>query len=138
MVTFFLSLLSFNSFANPIGIIKQVECNKSTGFGVVEVHTNVNNVLISTWYNVKSTNLCSDSINSNLFLGKSSKLSNIGANNINNSNFILSEIILDKEGFIVDIKDSGNIHSKTFLKDIESSKRVNVQEAHNWYFLNKS
>ena len=134
MALLFCSVSVLSSPIDIIGVVGQAQCNKIAGTGVAEIKTNVDNVLISTWYKVKSTKLCGDIKENALWINSPTKLSSIAADNTISTNLLLNKLILNKEGFLIDLENAGNINAMSFMKDIKSFKRVNVESAHNWFF----
>jgi hypothetical protein len=119
------------------GIVLQAECNKPTGFGIAEIQTIDNDVITSTWYRVRSKELCSKTLDHPMFFGGVTKLVALGSDNLTFSKKKVSQLTFDEEGYLIDIGNSNSAIKAYSMKDITSIKRVNAQQAHEWYFASK-
>lgn len=125
-----------NNNDNP-GVIIQAQCDKNTGYGIVEVQRNIDTVLTSTWYKVNSKNLCGKKYNHNLFIGNVSEIIKISADNSIGSDYKVNQFIFNDDGYLINLKDAGQVNASTFIDGAETTKRINAQSAHNWYFSTK-
>jgi len=116
------------------GIVMQAECNRPSGLGIVELQSRDGDTLVSTWYKVKSSDLCSSQVDNQMFLFKTAKLTGLGANNITFGANTISTFNLDEEGYITEMIDTKSIDRRDFSKGIKDSEQIGVREAHNWYF----
>lgn len=89
------------------GVITLAECHGDTGDGAVVLQRVKGKALISVWYKVRAFKLCGGDVQHPAFLGKTSRLSALAADNIAGSSPVLSAPVFDKDGFLVDIKDAG-------------------------------
>lgn len=89
------------------GVITLAECHGDTGDGAVALDRVKGKVLISSWYKVRALKLCGGEVQHPAFLGKTSRLSALAADNITGVSPVLSAPVFDKGGFLVDIKYAG-------------------------------
>lgn len=119
-----------------ISYIAQADCDTETGNGLVEFRSIEDTKLISTWYKVIASPICSEKIDSLYFLTKASKLTDAGARNTFKTYVELSEPVLNKDGDVVDFKLYGKVN-KEKLHNITEHTELNRYEAHKWYFNQK-
>ncbi|MFT6631521.1 MAG: hypothetical protein ACJAS4_001470 [Bacteriovoracaceae bacterium] len=132
-------LASMSSFANEghvSGIVKQMECDSREGKGIVELETMEGDTIVSSWYKVDSGELCSPTENSLMFLGKTSKLGalsaeNTGLNSSGNGNYTT---FITENGMIVEIEKNEKVAFEGLYDGAKHSVRENVAEAHKWYY----
>lgn len=118
------------------GMVKQVECDSRAGKGIVEVATVDGKTIYNTWYKVNSNDLCAPTQNNLMFLGKTSQLGalsaeNIGLNTSGNGNYTTFFVQNDT---IIGIESNESVAFDEYFDGAISSVRENVAEAHKWYF----
>lgn len=118
------------------GVVKQVECNKPTGIGALELQVKNDRTLESTWFKVNSRELCSKEVPSKYFLGNGTPLTNLGAENISSENFTVSSIKV-VDGFVVEVTEVKKIKYSEFLKRIDGYQTFGNREVLDWYFQNR-
>lgn len=89
------------------GVITLAECHGDTGNGAVVLQRVKGKALTSVWYKVRAFKLCGGEIQHPAFIGKTSRLSALAADNISGASPVMSIPIFDQEGFLVDIKNAG-------------------------------
>ena len=129
-----ISVLATDQFVS--GMIKQVECDSRVGKGIVEVSTIDGDTLVNSWYKVYSNELCSPTEDSLMFLGKTSKLGALSAENtgLNTSGYGNYTTFIIENDIIVGIENNEKIAFEEFFDGIKNSEGENVAEAHKWYF----
>ena len=132
-------LASITSFANETvvsGVVKQIECDSRAGKGIVEIATVEGKTLVSSWYKVNSSPLCSPTEHSLMFLGKTSKLGALSGENmgLNDSDSINYTTFVVEMGMIVEIEKNEKVSIDEFYDGVKNSKRRNIAEANKWYF----
>jgi hypothetical protein len=123
--------------SEPTGYIFSSECDPELNIGVAEVRRINGKELESIWYKVKSEELCSYSEKQHpMFLGKSTKLTEISAENFVSNTPTESRLILDENGFLIDVEKVGKINI-AYFQGINSHIQKNNKSANRWYFKEK-
>lgn len=128
-------IASFTVSANTetvTGIIKEVECNRPTGLGIVNVETKVGRVLVTQWYRVDSQELCSNTVTTTTGVN-STRLSEIAFYNYVSRDFTISELTL-VDGMVKDVKNVGKVDQVRYSQNISGYEHNGQQEAFDWYF----
>ena len=139
LFTGLLLLTSLSTYASETqtvtGIVRQLECDGRSNLGIVEILTKKNKTLISTWYKVTNTNLCKASTTSPFFLGPTSILGQLSAENngILSDYGNLSTLVVEGDQ-VVDIDDNEEIFLSEFYKNLEYFNDTNQREMSKWYF----
>lgn len=89
------------------GVITLAECHGDTGDGAVVLQRLKGRNLLSVWYKVRAFKLCGGALDHPAFLGKTSKLSALAADNITGPTPVMSKPVFDKDGFLIDIQEAG-------------------------------
>ncbi len=129
-------LTSFSAMASTTlrGVILQAECNRPTGFGVIEIAVKNGKAVDRHHLNVNSKKLCSDPVSSATIPG-ATVLGEIAFNNFLSDKY-LSEVIIE-DGFIVDAENVEKVRPDYLEKGTKKVNVLNAQEAMNWYFSNR-
>lgn len=123
--------------SEPKGYIFSSECDPKLNIGVAEVRRINGEELESTWYKVKSEELCSYSEKQHpMFLGKSTKLTELSAENFVSNAPTESRLVFDENGYLIDIEKVGTTDI-AYFQGVNSHIQKNNASANRWYFKEK-
>jgi hypothetical protein len=118
------------------GIVKQVECNRPTGFGAIELQVKRGKIIESTWYKVDSQELCSEEVQSAL-LGKSTRLAELGAANMISRDATISSVRV-VDGFVVDVSTVETVKYSDYIKNVKGYETIDSnRKVMDWYFKHR-
>lgn len=119
------------------GIIKQAECNKPTGLGTIELEVKSGKTVETTWYKVNSQELCSREIESELFLGKATVLTDLSSKNVTHPEVTITKVQVS-DGFVTGIEAVKKVDYAKYMKNVQHyESNGNNREVLNWYFQNR-
>jgi hypothetical protein len=120
---------------SPVGIIKQVECNRTSGLGAIELQSRNGDTLESTWYKVSSFDLCSKDVRGHL-QGSATALTEMAFKNNLSRNAQMSKLII-KEGVVIDVHQAHKVDYAQYTKKIKAFESIGQKEVLDWYFQNR-
>ena len=119
------------------GIIKQVECNRPTGVGAIQLETKQDRVIEVSWHKVNSPELCSKVVPSQWGLDGATKLTELAAGNILSKEATITKI-KSVDGFVVEVDAVKKVDYPKYIKSVNRYEAIgDNREVLDWFFQNR-